>query len=105
MTEFALLLNALRLAIVLLGATFLFVAWRASKRHRSRSMLVLSGAVTLLILSMLWDPISVDLLGSDRSAASIGQTGIMAVAMMLLVYSLIVPDAPRVGPTEPHDEE
>lgn len=91
MTEFSLLLNALRLAIVLLGATFLVVAWRASQRHRSRSLLVLSGAIVLLILSAIWEP----LLGSGGVGGNIAETGIMAVAMMLFVFSLIVPDAPR----------
>lgn len=91
MTEFSLLLNALRLAIVLLGLTFLVVAWRASKRHRSRSLLVLSGAIVLLIVSAVWEP----LFGSGGVVGDVGRTGIMAVAMMLFVYSLIVPDAPR----------
>lgn len=91
MTEFSLLLNALRLAIVLLGATFLVVAWRASHRHRSRSLLVLSGAIVLLILSAVWEPLM-----GNGIAGNIAETGIMAVAMMLFVFSLIVPDAPRV---------
>lgn len=90
--DFALLLSALRLVIVLLGFTFLVVASRATRRHRSRGLLVLSVAVALLTLGMLWEAFSVQFLGWTETAAHIVEAFIMAVSLMVLVYSLIVPE-------------
>lgn len=101
--DVGLLLMTLRIVIVVLGITFLVVAWRASQRTRSRSLLVLSGAVTLLTASMVWEPIATRWVGWTEQAAHVGEAFLMAGSLMLLVYSLIVPERQPVR--RPESEE
>ncbi len=79
----------LRLTGFLLGGGFLYFTYRAYRRHRTRSMLVLMIAVTLWMLGIITEGLALQGLGLSIDQAHVLESIVMIVASLMLLLSVL----------------
>lgn len=102
MVNTILILSVLNSLAALLGAYILVRSYRAWRRHDARSMLVLSVAMGLLVLAVVVEGFTYQLLGWELDQAHVVEAVFNLAAFGVFAYSLHAPErATRV----PVDEE
>lgn len=89
MTLFITVLSILKILTVLAGSIFLFVTWKAYLKSRSRSMLMLFGAVSLLVLAAILEGAALQILGVTMEQARLVEAVVSLLAFLVLLYSVL----------------
>jgi hypothetical protein len=83
------LLLVLRMIGFLLAGAFLLVTWRAYRRHRTRSMLLLMIAVFLWMASIVAEGLALQGFGLSIDHAHVLESIVMIVASLFLLLSVL----------------
>ncbi len=75
-------------AIVALGGVLVYVSLRAYRRNKSKSMLAMSIGFVVILLGSLVEEFSLEMLGYHMIQAHILENSIVAVGLLILVYSI-----------------
>lgn len=99
-----LVLSVIKVATAALGLVFLVAAWRAYRKHASRSLLIVAVAVFLLTLAVLTEGFLFTVLRWDLASAHVGEGLVTLLAFATFVYALVARDV-RQMELEPEDVE
>ncbi|MGB1586846.1 MAG: DUF7521 family protein [Thermoplasmatota archaeon] len=82
-------LSILKVLTVLAGGIFLFVTWKAYLRRRSRSMLLLFAAISLMVLAAILEGAALQVLGFSMEEARLVEAVVTLTAFLVLLYSVV----------------
>ncbi len=83
-----LLLLVSEAAIVFLGGVLVYVSMRAYRRDKSGSMLAMSVGFLVIIMGSLMEEFFLELLGYPLIEAHALENSVVAVGLLILVYSI-----------------
>lgn len=88
MADQILLLSAIKIVTVALGAVFLGITWRAYRRQPNRGLFVLFIAVVLMTVAAVAEGLAFQALGLSLDQAHVVEALFTLAAFAVLVYSV-----------------
>ncbi len=96
-------LSILKALTVMLGVLFLFITWRAYRKHKARQLLVLLMAVGTLTLSAIVEGAAVQFLGLSLDQSHVIEGVFTLAAFAILVWSVVTPTRRRTVAPPPSE--